>query len=87
MAHGQHLYASGRKGWRPSAKVVPSSGGETEFADMRAAYDELAPSTVEKFLNYPHSIHSTRAKQKMATKSKPGKVMAITLKEPHSDHL
>lgn len=47
-----------------SAKVVPSSGGETEFADMRAAYDELAPSTVEKIskLSAFHSLYQSQAK-------------------------
>ena len=47
-----------------SAKVVPSSGGETEFADMRAAYDELASPLVEKIstLSAFHSLYQSQAK-------------------------
>ena len=47
-----------------SAIVVPASGGETEFADMRAAYDELAPSTLEKIstLSAFHSLYQSQAK-------------------------
>tara|TARA_B100001287_G_scaffold96357_1_gene80964 strand:- start:2449 stop:3369 length:921 start_codon:yes stop_codon:yes gene_type:complete len=47
-----------------SAKVVPSSGGETEFADMRAAYDELASPLVKKIsaLSAFHSLYQSQAK-------------------------
>jgi len=31
-----------------SARVIPSAGGNTEFADMRAAWDSLDPETQEK---------------------------------------
>jgi len=31
-----------------SARVIPSAGGNTEFADMRAAWDALDPETQEK---------------------------------------
>ena len=47
-----------------SAKVVPSSGGETEFADMRAAYDELDKTTKNKIskLSAFHSLYQSQAK-------------------------
>jgi alpha-ketoglutarate-dependent 2,4-dichlorophenoxyacetate dioxygenase len=37
--------AAGSKYSLLSARVVPSAGGNTEFADMRAAYDALDPET------------------------------------------
>jgi alpha-ketoglutarate-dependent 2,4-dichlorophenoxyacetate dioxygenase len=37
--------AAGSKYSALSARVVPSAGGNTEFADMRAAYDALDPET------------------------------------------
>jgi alpha-ketoglutarate-dependent 2,4-dichlorophenoxyacetate dioxygenase len=37
--------AAGSKYSLLSARVVPSTGGNTEFADMRAAYDALDPET------------------------------------------
>jgi alpha-ketoglutarate-dependent 2,4-dichlorophenoxyacetate dioxygenase len=45
-----------------SARVVPSSGADTEFADMRAAYDALAASTKAKLegLRVHHSIAHSR---------------------------
>ena len=41
-----------------SARVVPSSGGDTEWADMRAAYDALDDATRERIasLSAYHSI-------------------------------
>ncbi|HEX2942400.1 MAG TPA: TauD/TfdA family dioxygenase [Rhodopila sp.] len=46
-----------------SARVVPSSGGNTEFADMRAAYDALDDATklrIEDLIT-EHSIAFSRA--------------------------
>ena len=40
-----------------SARVVPSEGGETEWADMRAAYDALAPDMKER-LEGAVAVHS-----------------------------
>jgi len=40
-----------------SARSVPSEGGETEFADMRAAYDAL-PDKMKAFLEDKIAIHS-----------------------------
>jgi len=40
-----------------SARSVPSEGGETEFADMRAAYDAL-PYKMKAFLEDKIAIHS-----------------------------
>jgi alpha-ketoglutarate-dependent 2,4-dichlorophenoxyacetate dioxygenase len=45
-----------------SAKVVPSAGADTEFADMRAAYDALEPETKARLegLRVHHSIAHSR---------------------------
>lgn len=45
-----------------SAKIVPSVAADTEFADMRAAYDALAAETKEKIegLRAHHSIAYSR---------------------------
>jgi alpha-ketoglutarate-dependent 2,4-dichlorophenoxyacetate dioxygenase len=46
-----------------SAHALPSSGGETEFADMRAAYDALDAATQERIedLVAEHSICHSRS--------------------------
>jgi alpha-ketoglutarate-dependent 2,4-dichlorophenoxyacetate dioxygenase len=46
-----------------SAKVVPSEGGETEYADMRAAYDDLPERTKRQIagLRAHHSVSHSRA--------------------------
>jgi len=45
-----------------SARVVPSTGGNTEFADMRAAYDALDPDTKAEIedLTTEHSLLFSR---------------------------
>ncbi|MCZ6771646.1 MAG: TauD/TfdA family dioxygenase, partial [Proteobacteria bacterium] len=45
-------------------KVPPSGGGETEWADMRAAYDALDPATRERIegLNAYHSLYHSQAR-------------------------
>jgi alpha-ketoglutarate-dependent taurine dioxygenase len=47
-----------------SAEVVPSRGGETEWADMRAAYEALDPATRERVgrLAAYHSLRHSQAK-------------------------
>ncbi|MDJ0787552.1 MAG: TauD/TfdA family dioxygenase [Myxococcota bacterium] len=47
-----------------SAQVVPASGGGTEWADMRAAYDALAPEMRERIADLCafHSIRRSQAK-------------------------
>ena len=40
-----------------AAHVVPSTGGETEWADMRAAYDALEPD-MKKWLEGKMAVHS-----------------------------
>lgn len=47
-----------------TAHVTPSSGGETGFADMRAAYDALDPATRARIetLSAYHSIHYSQGK-------------------------
>ncbi len=47
-----------------SAHVVPQRGGQTEWADMRAAYDELDDETREKIANLSayHSLYHSQAK-------------------------
>ena len=46
------------------AQVVPSRGGETEWADMRAAYDALDDATRERIgaLSAHHSLYRSQAK-------------------------
>src|SRR5215470_5316304 len=45
-----------------SARIVPSAGGNTEFADMRAAYDALDPETKAEIENLitEHSLLFSR---------------------------
>ena len=47
-----------------SARIVPSWGGETDFADLRAAYDALAPRMKARLEDMValHSIAFSRAK-------------------------
>ncbi len=47
-----------------SAKVVPSEGGETEIADMRAAYDALSKAKKKRIqgLSAFHSLYASQAK-------------------------
>jgi alpha-ketoglutarate-dependent taurine dioxygenase len=47
-----------------SAEVVPSRGGETEWADMRAAFEALDPATRERVmgLSAHHSIRYSQAR-------------------------
>lgn len=47
-----------------SAREIPPAGGETEFADLRAAYDALPEATKQKLdgLVAEHSIEHSRAK-------------------------
>ena len=46
------------------AQIVPPSGGETEWADMRAAYDALDDATRERIcdLSAYHSLYRSQAK-------------------------
>jgi alpha-ketoglutarate-dependent 2,4-dichlorophenoxyacetate dioxygenase len=54
--------ATGSKYSLLSARVVPSTGGNTEFADMRAAYDALDPDTKAEVENLvtEHSLLFSR---------------------------
>ena len=47
-----------------SAEIVPNAGGETGWADMRAAYDALDAQTREKVegLSAYHSLHYSQSK-------------------------
>lgn len=47
-----------------SAEVVPDEGGQTGFADMRAAWDALEPAMRERLesLSAFHSLHYSQAK-------------------------
>ena len=55
-----------------SAHIVPSSGGQTEWADMRAAYDALDEDTRKRIsdLSAYHSIY--RAQHRIGHKVAPG---------------
>jgi alpha-ketoglutarate-dependent 2,4-dichlorophenoxyacetate dioxygenase len=46
-----------------SARELPPEGGETEFADLRAAYEALAPETLDRIapLVAEHSIFHSRS--------------------------
>jgi alpha-ketoglutarate-dependent 2,4-dichlorophenoxyacetate dioxygenase len=73
----KRLYALGNRLWHTdasfratgaiysllSARVIPSAGGNTEFADMRAAYDALDDTTKREIegLICEHSIAFSRA--------------------------
>jgi alpha-ketoglutarate-dependent 2,4-dichlorophenoxyacetate dioxygenase len=73
----RRLYALGNRLWHTdasfrasgaiysllSARVIPSAGGNTEFADMRAAYDALDDATQREIedLICEHSIAFSRA--------------------------
>ena len=54
-----------------AAQVVPSSGGETELADMRAGYDAIDDATREKIadLSAYHSLYASQAKAGYAFKT------------------
>ena len=54
-----------------SAEVVTERGGETEWADMRSAYDALDPATRERVegLAAYHSLHYSQARAGYAAKS------------------
>ena len=57
-----------------SAKTVPPTGGETELADMRAAYDALDENTkieIEKLSAY-HSLYQSQAKNGYIVKTGTG---------------
>ena len=57
-----------------SAEVVPSIGGQTGFADMRAAYDALdgaLKAKVEKLAAH-HSLHYSQSKLGHQTRNKDG---------------
>ena len=72
----RRLYALGNRLWHAdasfraegakysllSARIVPGAGGNTEFADMRAAYDALDPATQAEIetLTAEHSIAFSR---------------------------
>jgi alpha-ketoglutarate-dependent taurine dioxygenase len=55
-----------------SAEVVPPSGGETGFADMRAAYEALSPAEQERLagLCAYHSLHYSQGRAGLAAKGK-----------------
>src|SRR5262245_4944428 len=79
MEAAEHRYKSlrGNEGWHTdssymplaakasclSAQVVPSTGGETEWADMRAAYDALDEATRHRIagLSAHHSLYHSQA--------------------------
>ena len=64
----QYQMLKGNEGWHTDstymALVVPPEGGETEFADMRAAYDELDDATKERLegLSAYHSLYRSQSR-------------------------
>jgi alpha-ketoglutarate-dependent taurine dioxygenase len=80
MGPDEHRYKSlrGNEGWHTdssymplaakasvlAAQVVPAWGGETEWADMRAAYDELDEATRQRIagLSAHHSLYHSQAR-------------------------
>jgi alpha-ketoglutarate-dependent taurine dioxygenase len=68
-----------------SAEVVPSSGGETGWADMRAAYDALSPAVKARIepLSAFHSLHYSQAKVgQTADEKSEYTVYGFSVKEP-----
>jgi len=57
-----------------SAPIVPSIGGRTGWADMRAAYDALDPAARAKVegLSAHHSLHYSQSKLGHQTKKADG---------------
>ncbi len=57
-----------------SAEIVPSKGGETGWADMRAAYDALSPAMRARIadLRAYHSLHYSQAKLGHSNENKGG---------------
>ncbi len=57
-----------------SAEIVPGVGGRTGFADMRAAYDALAPAMRARIapLAAHHSLHYSQSKMGHATRKQDG---------------
>ena len=57
-----------------SAEITPSEGGETELADMRAAYDALDDGTKERISNLSahHSLYASQAKAGFSFKTGEG---------------
>jgi alpha-ketoglutarate-dependent taurine dioxygenase len=78
-ADEQYKILKGNEGWHTdstymplaskaamlSAVVIPPEGGETEFADMRAAWDALDPATRQKLegLSAYHSLYYSQSRQ------------------------
>ena len=97
MGADEHRFKSlrGNEGWHTdssymplaakasvlSAQVVPSAGGETEWADMRAAYDGARRGHAERIagLSAHHSLYHSRRKIGF-TWSRPRPAMASTTK-------
>ena len=57
-----------------SAEIVPSQGGETGWADMRAAYDALSLAVKDRIagLSAHHSLHYSQAKLGHSEENKGG---------------
>jgi alpha-ketoglutarate-dependent taurine dioxygenase len=68
-----------------SAEVVPLAGGETAWADMRAAYEALSPQTRARIegLKAYHSLHYSQAKVgHTAENPGDGSVYGFDVKDP-----
>ena len=59
----RYTFALASKGAVLSAEVVPPEGGQTEWADMRAAYDELDQEMKDRIadLSAYHSLFYSQA--------------------------
>lgn len=66
-----------------SARTVPSKGGETEWADMRAAYDALSPEMRERVqgLKAFHSLIESQARTGQSASGTKEAFAAITAAE------
>ncbi len=68
-----------------SAKVLSTSGGETEFASTYAAYDDLSEEEKERFEGL-HVLHSFQASQRLVSPDPTPEELARWREKPDKEH-
>jgi taurine dioxygenase len=91
--HTDHSnYPAPPKGTTLHAVALPSTGGDTQFVDVRAAFDDLPEETKKKIvkLRSPHVYESSKSPRKMATLSPeerakiPQTIQPLVIRHPES---